>query len=81
VGRLEDLPRLRDRGEVVELPYWLAMKAGMSGYRDGVKIWVLEGDDVRQGSSKDRDDDGLRGYGSGGLPRGNSDSLPRGVLR
>jgi hypothetical protein len=43
VGRAVDLPRLRERGEIVELPFWLAMEAGMEGYRDGVRVWTLEG--------------------------------------
>jgi len=42
VGRLEDLPRLRQRGEVVEIPYWLAMDAGANGYIEGVRIWRLK---------------------------------------
>jgi hypothetical protein len=68
VGRSVDLPRLRERGEVVELPYWLAMKAGMNGYRDGVRIWVLEGNNVWQGSGTGGDDDGLYSHGDGGSP-------------
>ena len=42
VGRSEHLEALRARGEIVELPHWLAMKAGWDGYKSGVKVWRLE---------------------------------------
>ena len=35
------LEALRERNEVVELPYWLAMKADANGYIDNVRIWRL----------------------------------------
>ncbi len=43
VGAVHDLEALRARGEVIELPYWLAMEAGWTGYTDGVKVWRLSG--------------------------------------
>ena len=39
VGAENDLPALRARGEVVEIPYWLAMEAGWNGYTDNIRIW------------------------------------------
>ena len=42
VGAEADLPALRARGEIVEIPHWLAMKAGWTGYVDDVKVWRLE---------------------------------------
>ena len=41
VGAGIDLPALRARGEIVEIPHWLAMKAGWNGYVDDVKVWRL----------------------------------------
>ena len=36
------LKRLRERNEVVELPYWLAMQAGWNGYTNNVRVWRLD---------------------------------------
>jgi hypothetical protein len=41
VGCGAHLKELRERGEVVEIPHWLAMEAGWDGYVDGVQIWHL----------------------------------------
>ena len=41
VGQRIHLEALRKRGEIVELPYWLAMQAGLTGYTKGVRIWRL----------------------------------------
>ena len=43
VGAEQDLETLRQRGEIVELPYWLAMKANWTGYVEGVRVWRLQG--------------------------------------
>jgi len=43
VGQEVHLEALRQRGEVVEIPHWLAMKAGWTGYTDNVRIWRLGG--------------------------------------
>jgi len=42
VGASEHLEELRQRGEVVEIPYWLAMRAGWDGYEQGVQIWRIQ---------------------------------------
>ena len=41
VGAGKDLEALRQRGEIVELPHWLAMKAGWDGYTPNVRIWRI----------------------------------------
>jgi len=43
VGQEAHLDALRQRGEVVEIPHWLAMKAGWDGYEQGVRVWRLDG--------------------------------------
>ena len=41
VGAEEDLPALRERGEVIEISWGLAQKAGWDGYQEGVSVWNL----------------------------------------
>lgn len=48
VGSADDLPALRARGEVIEVPYWLAMEAGWDGYQPNVRIWWIGGEDGRE---------------------------------
>lgn len=40
VGAIEDLPRLRERGEVIELPYWIGEEYG--SYIENVKVWRIK---------------------------------------
>lgn len=46
VGNEAHLGDLRERGEVIEVPYWLAMQAGWNGYQPGVRIWWIGGGDA-----------------------------------
>jgi hypothetical protein len=40
-GMEAHLDQLRDRNEIIELPYWLAMEAEANTYIEGVRIWRL----------------------------------------
>ena len=45
MGQEVHLEELRERGEVIEIPYWLAMEAGWDGYEPNVRVWWIGGDD------------------------------------